>query len=75
MSVINDSSQENKKYPAFRPVHLALFPVLDNLNAVVDLGISQLPIMTPNALVSLLGVYHNTLIKQLSETQANNTEA
>lgn len=66
---------ENKRYPAFRPVTLPLFPVFDNLNAVVDLAISQLPIMTPNALVSILGLYHNTLIKQLSETQANNTEA
>lgn len=55
------------RYPAFRPVPMPLFPVLDNLNAVVDLGISQLPINNTNQLISLLMTYHNTLIKQLEE--------
>ena len=39
-----------------------LFPTMVTLGSVVELGISQLPIMTPNALVCLLMTYHNTLL-------------
>lgn len=56
-------------YPPFKPEPMGLFPTLDNLNSVVDLGLSQLPINTPNALVSLLMVYHNTLLRQLEQTK------
>lgn len=66
----NQQEENERRYPAFRPVPMPLFPVLDNLNAVVDLGISQLPINTPNALVGLLMTYHNTLLKQLKDTEA-----
>lgn len=50
-------------HPALRPVHLGLFPTMDSLESVVDMGISQLPITSANQLVSVLMVYHNTLLK------------
>jgi hypothetical protein len=57
----------NTNNPVLRPVHLELFPVLDNLDSVVDLGISQLPITTSTQLVGLLMTYHNTMVKLMKE--------
>lgn len=42
---------------------MGLFPTMDNLESVLELGLSQLPITTPNQLVCLLMTYHNTLMK------------
>lgn len=64
-----DEDKGTTIYPAFKPEPMGLFPTLNNLNSVVDLGLSQLPINTPNALVSLLMVYHNTLLRQLEQTK------
>lgn len=55
--------ENSDKHPALRPVHLGLFPTLDTLESVVDLGISQLPITSANQLVTVLMTYHNTLLK------------
>lgn len=41
---------------------MSLFPTLVSLESVLELGLSQLPVMTPNALVCLLMTYHNTLL-------------
>lgn len=54
--------------PGLRPVRMTLFPTLDSLNAVIDLGLSQLPINTPNALIGILMTYHNSLLKQVEES-------
>lgn len=61
------------KHPALRPVHLALFPVMDNLESVVDLGISQLPITSSTQLVGILMAYHNTMIKLQQDVQNETT--
>lgn len=50
-------------HPALRPVHLGLFPTMDSLESVVDMGLAQLPINTPNQLVGILMAYHNTMLK------------
>jgi hypothetical protein len=55
--------------PAFRPVCAPLYPTLDNLESVVALGMSQLPIESPNALRILLLTYHNTLLKVINDEQ------
>jgi hypothetical protein len=55
--------------PALRAVQMGLYPTLDSVSSVIDMGIAQLPIQTPNALISLLMTYHNTLITCQKETQ------
>lgn len=57
--------------PAFRPVPASLYPTLDNLESVVMLGISQLPITNTNQLRVLLMTYHNTLLKVLKDEQSH----
>lgn len=54
---------------ALRAVHLNLFPSMESLDSVVDLGLSQLPIKSANQLVSILMTYHNTMIKVQNEAQ------
>jgi len=51
--------------PALRAAPMALFPTMCSLQSVIDLGISQLPITTPNAVTGLLMTYHNTLLDQV----------
>jgi len=65
--VIN-GNEEAVVQPGLRPVRMTLFPTLDSLNAVIDLGLSQLPINTPNQMVGLLMTYHNSLLKQIEES-------
>lgn len=64
---------ESIKQAGLRPVHMGLFPVLDTLESVIDLGISQLPIQSPNQLVVIMMIYHNSLLKSMEE--AKNEEA
>lgn len=69
--VVIGNESENKQgfvQPGLRPVRMTLFPTMDSLDAVIDLGISQLPINTPNALVGILMTYHNSLLKQIEES-------
>lgn len=49
------------------PAPMGLFPTMDSLESVYDLAMSQLPVMTPNQMVSLLGTYHNTLLHVQSQ--------
>ena len=65
--------EESNLHPALRPVHLGLFPTMDSLDSVVDMGISQLPINTPNQLVTVLMTYHNTLLKMQKELEATSS--
>lgn len=56
--------------PRKRPETVApmnLFPTLGNLQEVVTLAQSKVPITQPNEVVSLLMTYHNTLLKVLDE--------
>lgn len=62
MSVI-PKKETSDLHPALRPVHLGLFPTMDSLESVVDMGIAQLPITNPNQLVGVLMAYHNTMLK------------
>lgn len=65
MNVTISSTSESK--PQLNVAPMPLFPTLDSLEAVIELGLSQLPINTPNALVCLLMTYHNSLLKQISQ--------
>lgn len=51
--------------PIIKAEVMALFPTLDSLQDVIELGNSKLPITSQNDLYSLLITYHNTLIKEL----------
>lgn len=62
--MINHNDADELK---IEPKHMALFPTMETLQSCVDLGISQLPITDKNAVVGLLMIYHNTLIKQLEK--------
>lgn len=57
-------------HPALRPVHVGLFPTMDSLESVVDMGISQLPITSSNQLVGILMAYHNTMIAVQKKEQS-----
>lgn len=57
-------------HPALRPVHLGLFPTMDSLESVVDMGIAQLPITSSNQLVGVLMAYHNTMIEIQKKEQS-----
>lgn len=50
-----------------KPVPLSLFPTMDSLEAVVNLATAQLPISHRNQVITLLSVYHNTLLNQLKK--------
>jgi len=50
---------------------MPLFPTMDSLEAVLELGLSQLPLMTPNALTSILCTYHNTLVTLINKENNN----
>lgn len=49
------------------PKPQGLFPTLGSLQEVHDLAESRLPILNKNDIVTLLGTYHNTLLKQLNQ--------
>jgi hypothetical protein len=63
------------KQAGLRPVRLGLFPSLDSLDAVIDLGLSQLPITNPNQLVGLLMTYHNSLVQVIEKEQEHEAPA
>lgn len=52
-----------------KPVHNPVFTTSTNLDDVISEALWELPTMTPNRLRVLFGIYHNTLIKQLSDAQ------
>ncbi len=55
------------KQSGLRPVTMGLYPTMETLQSVIDLGMSQLPVMTPNALTALFYTYHNTLLKVIND--------
>ena len=59
--------------PPLRAVPMPLFNTLDNLQEVLELSESCLPVTTKNELHILLMTYHNTLLKVLHEQQHKTT--
>lgn len=59
--------EHNQNKPPLRAVRMGLFPTMNNLNEVVALANSKLPITDPNELQTLLFTYHNTLLMQVQE--------
>ena len=55
------TTEDSVTNPTIEP--MSLYPTLDNLQAVVDLAESVLPIHNKNTLVGMLYCYHNTLLK------------
>ena len=51
---------------ALRAVPMSLFPTMGSLQEVVELAESKMPITSRNELISLLMIYHNTMLAQLS---------
>lgn len=56
-------SQE--KQAAIPATPLLLYPSMQSLQQVIDYAESKLPITDKNELVSILGIYHNTLLDQV----------
>lgn len=46
---------------------MSLFPTMDSLDAVLNLGLAQFPENTHHSLKGLLMTYQNTLINQLEK--------
>lgn len=67
-NIINQSNtlKTTSLQTELRPVKMGLFPQLNTLNSVVELGYSQLPITNKNELFGLLMTYHNTLINEVN---------
>ena len=51
-----------------RPEHMSLYPTMDSVTEAISFIEQQAPLSTPNEIFSALMVYHNTLLKQLSDT-------
>lgn len=60
----NDKDKELN--PLLRAVQMSLFPSMDSLDEVISLAESKLPITDKNELISLLMMYHNTLLNQIN---------
>ena len=57
--------------PNLQPKPLPLFPTMGSLQEVKDFAESKLPITNKNDLVTLLGTYHNTLLKVANHVGPN----
>ena len=51
-----------------RPEHMSLYPTMDSCQEAIAFIEQQAPLTTPNEIFSSLMLYHNTLLKQLSDT-------
>lgn len=56
------------KAAALRAEPMGLYPTLDNLDAVVDMALSQHPIESRNQLFAMLMIYHNTMLKVMGKS-------
>lgn len=52
-----------------KPVHNPVFTTASSLEDVIFEAVMEIDTLTPNRLRVLFGIYHNTLIKQLSDAQ------
>lgn len=53
--------------PPLRAVPMSLFPTANTLQEVVDQAETKLPISNKNELISILMLYHNTLLSELNK--------
>ena len=51
-----------------RPEHMSLYPTMDSVTEAISFIEQQAPLSTPNEIFSALMLYHNSLLKQLSDT-------
>lgn len=51
-----------------RPEHMSLYPTMDSCPEAIAYIEQQAPLNTPTEIFSALMLYHNTLLKQLSDT-------
>ena len=51
-----------------RPEHMSLYPTMDSCPEAIAYIEQQAPLSTPTEIFSALMLYHNTLLKQLSDT-------
>ena len=51
-----------------RPEHMSLYPTMDSCQEAIAFIEQQAPLSSPNDIFSALMLYHNTLLKQLSDT-------
>lgn len=51
------------------PKPQGIFPTLGSLQEVHDLAESRLPILNKNDVTTLLGTYHNSLLKVIADAQ------
>ena len=58
--------------PKVHPAHMSLYPTMDSTTEAIAYIESQVPLSTPNEIFSAIMLYHNTLLKQLSQI-ANDT--
>ena len=49
------------------PEHMSLYPTMDSVTEAICFIEQQAPLSTPNEIFSALMLYHNTLLKQLSQ--------
>ena len=47
--------------------HMSLYPTMDSVTEAICFIEQQAPLSTPNEIFSALMLYHNTLLKQLSQ--------
>ena len=59
--------QKQVNPPAILAVPLSLYPTLDSLQDVMDLGASKMPINQWNEMYALIAIYHNTMLKVMKE--------
>ena len=48
--------------------HMSLYPTMDSTTEAIAYIEQQAPLSTPNEIFSALMLYHNTLLKQLSQS-------
>lgn len=48
--------------------HMSLYPTMDSVTEAICFIEQQAPLSTPNEIFAALMVYHNSLLKQLSES-------
>lgn len=64
-------TQPTKQQPPTRAGKMSIFPTLNSTHEVVELIESRLPITDKNELLSLLGIYHNTLLQEFNNGACN----
>ena len=53
-----------------KPIPMTLYPTMDSLDEVMALAQARVPQVSRNEIVSLLLIYHNTLLKEISKGQS-----